>query len=200
MDDKTIRAALEKGLFYIYEAESQILEGLRLMSSKSSSSSLKEEIQRHKKETREQINRLEEVFDRLDIDYKKQETSTVQKALGKGKEILKDIAHIGDSYYAKGGVINSLLEQGKELVEQFKDETDLLDFALASGCQQIEQAEIAAYTLLRHFAQRLDEDEVDELLEKTVEEEQRMLQALSEISVNELMPKMNKKEKAESSR
>jgi ferritin-like metal-binding protein YciE len=195
MDKKIMTSFLEKALRYIYEAEHQILEGLQTMTEKAVAPDLKKAFQRHEKETRNQIIRLDEVAHTLLIDYKADDTSTVKKALGKGKEIIKDIAHIGTSA-SKGGVIQSLIEEGKEMINRFQDiDSEILDLALANNCMQIEQTEIAAYNLLCHLAQKLDEPEALQLLQESLEEEKRMLSTLNEISDQELMQSKGKNKK-----
>lgn len=197
MDQKVMATLLEKSLRSMYEAEHQILEGLHTMTEKVCHPDLKKTFQRHEKETRNQIKRLDEVAHTLLIDFKADDTSTVKKALGKGKEIIKDIAHIG-SASAKGGVVQSLIEEGKEMMERLQDaDSEILDLALASGGMQIEQAEIASYNLLCHLAQKLDEPEALELLQETLGEEKRMLSTLTEMVQLELLePKEKNKRTA----
>jgi ferritin-like metal-binding protein YciE len=193
MNKKKIKTFLDKGLFYIQDGEKQILEGLNLMVAKASSSNLKKELQRHAKETESQIGRLEKVFDLLNTKPPQQSPSKLKKVAQKGKEIIKDITHLGNK--VRPGVIRPLLEEGRALMEEFEGKPELLDFVICSGGEQIEQAEIATYTLLCHFAQQLEEDEVESLLQKTLAEEQWMLEALSRIHHQELKPQLNQGQK-----
>lgn len=186
MRQKELSTFLEKGLHAMLDAEHQILEGLRWMEEKATSSSLKRAFQKHEKETRTQIARLKETCDILVISYKEQEATTVQKALGKGKEILKDIVHLGATH--KTEIIQALIEEGKAMAERYKDmEAETLDVALCGAAEQIELAEISAYNLLCHFATKLDEQEAWNLLHQNLDEEKRMLQSLTEINSIELM-------------
>ncbi|MBS0648853.1 MAG: DUF892 family protein [Verrucomicrobia bacterium] len=186
MKQKELSTFLEKGLHEMFQAEHQILEGLRLMQSKAATPSLKKAFQRHEKETRNQIDRIIDACDCLGISYEEPKGSAVQKALGKGKEILKDIAHLGSAH--KMSSMHALLEEGKEMAERYKDlGSEVLDMALCGGAQQIELAEISAYHLLCHFARKLDEQEAFKLLEENLEEEKDMLSILTIIHENELL-------------
>jgi ferritin-like metal-binding protein YciE len=189
MDQKFMLSLLEKNLRSMYEAEHQILEGLQMMSAKAFSTELQTAFQRHEKETRNQIKRLDEVAHNLLIDFKKDDASTVQKALGKGKKIIKNIVHMG-SPSAKGRVFQVMIEENKEMMERLQEaDPEMIDIALALEGQQIEQAEISSYQLLCYLAEKLDEPESLELLVRNLEEEKRMLSLLNEICTQELTQK-----------
>lgn len=196
MNKKKIKTFFEKGLFYIHKGENQILEGLNLMLSKVSSSSLKKEIDHHAKETENQIERLDKILDLLNIQLPQESPSRLQKMAQKGKEVIKEMTHLGTTDRTSPGMIQPLLEEGRALMEEFKDTPQLLDFVICSGEEQIEQAEIAIYTLLNYFAQHLGEDEVASLLQKTLTEEQRMLEAITKIHRQELQPQLSESQKA----
>lgn len=189
MNQEFMTSLLEKNLRFIYDAEHQILEGLHLMSAQAFSADLKKAFQRHEKETRHQINRLDEVAHHLLIDFKKDQTTTVKKALSKGKEIMRDIAHIGTTP-AKRPIIQSILEDNKEQIESLQNADDeIVDIILAGGGVLIEQTEIAAYQILCYLAEKLDEPESLELLQQTLEEEKQMLSYLTSFTQQGLRKK-----------
>ncbi|HEX8168622.1 MAG TPA: ferritin-like domain-containing protein [Beijerinckiaceae bacterium] len=154
-------AAKEKGLedlFLntlkdIYYAEKQILRALPKMAKAAESEELREAFQTHRDETEGQIGRLEQVFEALG-----------KKAQGKTCEAIK-----------------GLLEEGKEVMEDF-EESDALDAGLIAAGQAVEHYEISRYGTLRTWAQELGLREAVGLLEETLEEEKRTDKLLSELA------------------
>jgi ferritin-like metal-binding protein YciE len=190
MNQEFMTSLLEKNLRFIYDAEHQILEGLHFMSEQAFSVNLRKAFQRHEKETRHQIKRLDDAAHNLLIDLKKDQSTTVKKALSKGKEIMRDIAHIG-STPAKRPIIQSIIEDSKELTESLQNaDSEIVDFSLASSGILIEEAEIASYQTLCYLAQKLEEPESLGLLQQNLEEEKQMLFFLKDFSEQELKRKL----------
>lgn len=126
----------------LYSAENQITKALPKIIKKVSSPELKKGLEDHLKETTNQINRLEQIFESLD-------------GSPRGKKCVG---------------MEGVLEEGKEAMAE-KMPADLMDAALIGECQKVEHYEIAAYGTVRAFAELLGEDEAVNLLTQTLEEE-----------------------------
>ena len=103
-------------------------------------------------ETREHVERLEEVFE----------------AIGSSPETKEDYA------------VSGLIETHEEFVSQDPDQAALNRFNIAAG-QKSEHYEIATYGNLIPLAQQLGHDDVADTLEGILREEQDALEELSEI-------------------
>src|SRR5690606_27842245 len=113
----------------------------------------------HLEETKIQIQRLENIFEILDI-----------KAGGKTCKGMK-----------------GLIEEGQELLEK-DSESSVLDAGIISACQRIEHYEIAAYGCARSYAELLGYTEVMELLQTSLNEESSADVKLSEIALSVVNP------------
>ena len=160
-------AAKEKGLedlFLntlkdIYYAEKQILRALPKMAKAAESDELRQAFETHRAETEGQIERLEQVFEALG-----------KRAQGKTCE-----------------AIQGIIEEGKEIMEDFAD-SDALDAGLIAAGQAVEHYEISRYGTLRTWAQELGMQDAADLLEETLEEEKKtdkLLTELAEARVNQ---------------
>lgn len=155
-------ATLEKLLVHelkdLYSAEKQILQALPNMADAASSPELKQAFQTHEKQTREQVRRIEKIFDSL-------EGSPAGKKC-KGME--------------------GLIEEGKEILEEDMPEM-LRDAALIGAAQKVEHYEMAAYGTAREMAERLGLSEAAQLLQQTLDEEgeaDKLLTSIAERYVN----------------
>lgn len=126
----------------VYNAENQILKALPKMAKKASSEELRQAFELHEEETREQVQRLEQVFKLLG-----------EKPKGKTCKAMK-----------------GLVEEGQEMMKEDM-EPEVMDAALISSAQRIEHYEIAAYGTLRTYARMLGDQEAAELLQETLDEE-----------------------------
>ena len=154
-------AAKEKGLedlFLntlkdVYYAEKQILRALPKMAKAAESDELRQAFETHRDETEGQIGRLEQVFEALG-----------KRAQGKTCE-----------------AIQGIIEEGKEIMEDFAD-SDALDAGLIAAGQAVEHYEISRYGTLRTWAQELGLEDAAGLLEETLEEEKKTDKLLSELA------------------
>lgn len=126
----------------VYDAEHQLTEALPLMADAASSSDLKTAFNSHLLETREHINRLKQVFQRIGQEPERQTCPAMKGLVKEGNEI------IGASGDAK-----------------------VRDAALIASAQRAEHYEMAAYGSLRTFARQLGLGDVASLLQKTLDEE-----------------------------
>ncbi len=128
------------------------------MAKAAASEQLREAFQEHLEETKEQVNRIEQVFEALG-----------QKAKSKKCEGMR-----------------GLLEEGQEVMSSFP-ESAARDAALIAAAQKVEHYEMAGYGSARTFAKLLDRNEAADLLEETLNEEKaadEKLTGVAESTVN----------------
>jgi ferritin-like metal-binding protein YciE len=142
----------------VYDAEKQIVKALPRVIRATASDDLKEALEHHLDETRGQVERLEQVFERLDLRPKGKHCTGME----------------------------GILEEGKELIEE-GSKGDVLDAGLIAAAQRVEHYEMAAYGTLAAWARQLGHQTVVSLLEKNLEEEKaadKKLTALAEAEMN----------------
>lgn len=137
----------------IYNAEQQLTKALPKMAKAAENEELRQAFESHLAETQGQIERLEEAAESLGESIKRKKC--------KGME--------------------GLIEEGKEMMEEFKD-SSALDAVLIAAAQKVEHYEIASYGTLCAWARELGHEEVAELLEANLEEEKAADQKLTGIA------------------
>ncbi|HYK34739.1 ferritin-like domain-containing protein [Alloacidobacterium sp.] len=150
---ETMKDLLLDELQDLYSAETQITKALPKMAKTSSNPELKQAFESHLKETEGHVQRLEKIFKQMN-----------EKSKGKTCEGMKGLLKEGEERIKEGG------------------EREVVDAGLISAAQRVEHYEIAAYGSARTFAQMLNESEVANLLEQTLEEEKSADQKLTRIS------------------
>lgn len=158
MKMETLRDLLIEELSDIYDAENQIIEALPKMKKAAKSDQLKQSFQQHLDVTREQVSRLEEVFEALE-----------QKPKRKTCKAMK-----------------GLIKEGEDMIEEDADR-DVKDAGLIASAQRVEHYEIAAYGTAMAYAKQLGMDNVIKLLSRTLEEEKQTdvkLSQLAESTIN----------------
>lgn len=158
MSVDTIEKLFVDELKDLYSAENQITKALPKLAKASSSDKLRTAFESHLEETKEQIDRLEQIFKILEVSPK-----------GKTCAGMK-----------------GLLEEGSEVLEE-TEEGAIRDAAMISAAQRVEHYEMAGYGSVRTYAQLLGKDKIVTLLEKTLEEEKTADSKLTKIakSVND---------------
>lgn len=126
----------------LYDAEQQIITGLPLMAQAAHSDSLRKLFEHHIEETRDQIERLDQLFDALGLPFTGRSCKAMQGLLAEARETIQEEA-----------------------------DPEVLDAALIVAAQKIEHYEIAGYGSVRTFAQELGYKDAERLLEKTLKEE-----------------------------
>jgi ferritin-like metal-binding protein YciE len=143
----------------LYHAEKQLTKALPKMAKAATHEDLREAFEMHLEETREQVTRLEEVFEAL-----------------------------GEKVKAKPCPgMAGILQEGKDTMEE-DAEGAVLDAALIAAAQRAEHYEIGAYGTCAEWARLLGLDEVAGLLETTLEEEKaadKKLTSLAESEINQ---------------
>jgi ferritin-like metal-binding protein YciE len=159
MPVKTVQDLLLNELRDLYDAEKQLVNALPKMAKAASSEQLRQAIQVHLEETKIQVERLEDVFERLNT-----------RTRGKRCEAMR-----------------GLVEEASEIMEEIKT-PQVLDAALIAGAQKVEHYEIAAYGSARALAETCGHQEVAQLLDDTLEEEKQADEKLNQIALSEVNP------------
>jgi ferritin-like metal-binding protein YciE len=151
----------------IYFAEKKILTALPKMANAARSDDLRAAFEKHRKETEQQVKRLDQVF-RL-IEAKPQ-----------GKNC---------------PAIIGMIEEGQEVMEDYKG-SPALDAGLLAAAQSVEHYEISRYGTLRTWAEELGLDNAVPLLEATLEEEKATDKALTELAEGVINPEAEEDEES----
>lgn len=138
-------------------AERQLLKGLLKMSKAAQSPNLKEAFDTHYQQTENQIDRLKQVAQKLNI-------------ASRGK---------------KCKAMEGLLEEAEEIASEFEDSPEVLDAALITAAQKVEHYEIASYGCLVTFAELMELKEVAALLKDSLAEEKETDELLTTIAMGE---------------
>jgi ferritin-like metal-binding protein YciE len=154
MKTKGFQDLLELELKDLYSAEKQLTKALPKMAKAATNEDLKEAFESHLEETEGQIERLEKIFQQLDISF-----SRIEKCKA----------------------MEGLIEEGKEIMEEGL-EPEVLDAALICAAQKVEHYEIAGYGCARTFAQQLGHAAIADQLQETLDEEGAADKKLNEIA------------------
>ena len=138
----SLHALLEEELKDIYDAEKQLTKALPKLAKKASSPDLKAGFEAHLRQTEEQIDRLEQVFESLE-----------EKVKGKHCDGMAGI-----------------IEEGKTAMDEDFDEATM-DACLIAAGQRAEHYEMAAYGCARTYARLLELTDDAKLLQQTLDEE-----------------------------
>jgi len=141
----------------VYFAEKQILRALPKMAKEATSPELKEAFETHRDETEGQIERLNQIFERMG-----------RPARGKTCE-----------------AILGMIDEAKEFMDEFKG-TDALDPALVASGQTVEHYEITRYGTLKTWAKELGLDDAVKLLDETLQEEIKTDELLTNLATQGL--------------
>jgi ferritin-like metal-binding protein YciE len=151
---ETLRDLLIHELKDLYSAEKQLVKALPKVAKAATDPDLKTGVEQHLEETKEHVNRLDQIFERLGTSNRGPKC--------KGME--------------------GLIEESATLIEDEPDE-EVLDAGLICGSQKIEHYEIAGYGSARAFAELLGEEEIMELLQQTLDEEKATDEKLTELAL-----------------
>jgi ferritin-like metal-binding protein YciE len=153
MKIETLRELLVEELKDLYSAETQITKALPKLAKAASDAKLKQAFEHHLEETKQQVVRLEQIFEQLGESPK-----------GKTCEGMKGLLKEGDERAGEDG------------------EPEVLDAGLISAAQRVEHYEIAAYGSAHTFAELLGEKEIAKLLSETLDEEKAADTKLTQVA------------------
>jgi ferritin-like metal-binding protein YciE len=154
---ETLQDLFEDELRDVYSAEKQLLKALPKMAKAATTPKLKAGFTKHLEQTKEQVARLETVFELLERPAK----AKLCKAM------------------------EGLIKEGSDLMEEEADPM-VMDAALIAAAQKVEHYEIATYGTLVTWAQQLDLPKIVKVLSKTLQEEKDTDVSLSKLAESEV--------------
>jgi|ERR1700680_2928584 len=146
----------------IYYAEKQILKALPKMAKATETPALKKAFENHLRETEDQVERLERVFEELGKPARGVRCDAIEGLIKEGKEVMKEA-----------------------------EEPKVLDAGLLAGAQAVEHYEISRYGTLIAWAEELGRSNIVAALTKTLEEEKaadKLLTEIAKTNVNRRVP------------
>lgn len=144
-----------KELRDLYDAEKQITDALPKMIDAAKYPELKNALQQHLDVTKQQISRLDQVFQMLN-----------EKPSGETCKGMKGVLKEGDEIVSQGG------------------DPSTVDAGIISAAQRVEHYEMAGYGTVRTYAELLGKREIAQLLQQTLNEEKEADETLSNIARN----------------
>lgn len=139
---ETLRDLYAEQLKDLYSAETQLVDALPKMAKAASNPQLQRAFQEHLAQTRQHVQRLEQIFQQLG-DKPKGQTC-------KGME--------------------GLIKEGEEMIKM-KGDSAAIDAGLIAAAQRVEHYEIAGYGCVRTYAAQIGDSQGAMLLQQTLDEE-----------------------------
>jgi ferritin-like metal-binding protein YciE len=152
-DIKTMNDLFVHALRDIYYAENQILKALPEMIEKATDAQLKQAFQAHLAETKNQVKRVEQVFQMHGVEAKGIDCPA----------------------------IDGIIEEADDVAGEIADK-EVLNAALASAAQAVEHYEIARYGTLIAWAKQLGRNDCASVLQRNLDEEKAADKKLTEIA------------------
>jgi len=156
-DIKTMNDLFVHQLKDMYYAENQIVEALPTMIEKASSAELKQGLQAHLSETRNQVARLEQIFRVQGVTAKEVDCPAMDGLIKEADQVSGDIA-----------------------------DKAVLDAGIIAAAQAVEHYEIARYGTLIAWAKELGRSDCVSLLMQTLEEEKGADKKLTTLAENRI--------------
>jgi ferritin-like metal-binding protein YciE len=157
-DIKTMNDLFVHTLRDIYYAENQILKALPEMIEKATDAQLKQAFQSHLADTKNQVKRVEQVFQMHGVEAKGIDCPA----------------------------IDGIIEEADDVAGEIADK-EVLNAALAGAAQAVEHYEIARYGTLIAWAKQLGRNDCASVLQKNLDEEKaadKKLTAIAEARLN----------------
>lgn len=140
----------------IYWAEKHLTKALPKMKKAATSEELANAFDEHLRVTEGQIERVEQVFELLEL------TARAKKC----------------------EAMDGLVKEAQEVIEELPKGSAVIDAGLIISAQKVEHYEIAAYGSLVQLAKTMGENEIANLLQQTLDEEKEADQLLTELAVS----------------
>jgi ferritin-like metal-binding protein YciE len=153
-DIATMDDLLLHGLKDIYYAENRIIKSLPKLIEKATNRDLSKGLKDHLEETRNQVARLDQVFQKLGHEPKGVQCPAIDGLISEADEVAGDIA-----------------------------DKDVLDAAIIGSAQAVEHYEIARYGTLIAWAESVGHDDVVRLLTTNLNEEKAADKKLSTVAL-----------------
>jgi ferritin-like metal-binding protein YciE len=154
---KDLHALFVSELKDLYSAEKQLTKALPKMAKAATHTDLRHGFEQHLKETENQIKRLDEIFETLQISPRGEKCAAME----------------------------GLVEEGKKLLEE-EAEPHVLDAALICAAQRVEHYEIAGYGCVRALAEQLGMTDLAAELQDTLDEEKETNEKLSQLALSHI--------------
>jgi ferritin-like metal-binding protein YciE len=151
--EKTLQDLFEDSLKDIYFAEKKILTALPKMAKAAQSPQLQSAFEKHLTETEGQVERIEQMFELLEMP-------------ARGKNC---------------PAILGIVEEGSEIMKEFKG-SGAIDAGLVGAAKAVEHYEIVRYTGLKSWAEHLGHSKVAQLLDATLREELKTDETLTRLA------------------
>ena len=142
-----------KELRDLYDAENQITDALPKLIDAAHNAQLKHALQEHLSVTKQQISRLDRIFQMMQ-----------QKPTGETCKGMKGVIKEGEEIVSAGG------------------DPSTIDAGIISAAQRVEHYEMAGYGTVRTYAKLLGLQEMEKLLQQTLDEEAEADSKLTEIA------------------
>ncbi|HTW63244.1 MAG TPA: ferritin-like domain-containing protein [Bryobacteraceae bacterium] len=148
-----LQELLTEELKDLLSAENQLVKALPKMARAAKDADLKQAFQDHLEQTKEHVERLKQIFEKLEEKARAKTCRGMAGLIEEGQEVIAD---------------------GKQ-----KDEAQA-DVALISAAQRVEHYEIAAYGTARAIAEQMGRQDIVKLLSQTLSEEEKADQLLTQ--------------------
>src|SRR4051812_44040612 len=126
----------------LYDAENRLIDALPKMADAATCPDLKSAFSEHLQQTRTHARRLEQVFNRIGCEPKRETCPAMKGLIAEGEEMIS--------------------AKGDDMVR---------DAGLIAAAQRVEHYEMAGYGTVRTFARQLNLDDVAQILQQTLDEE-----------------------------
>ena len=157
---KTMEDLFVNELRDIYHAEKQLIRALPKMRKAAGSEELKQCFEQHLEETRGQAERLEQVFELLDLTKRTKRCEAMEGLIAEGQDVIDEV-----------------------------EDPDVRDAGLIVAAQKIEHYEISGYGSLATMAQQFGYKDAGKLLEQTQAEEKATDQKLNQLALGRVNQK-----------
>ena len=137
----------------IYDAEKQLIRALPKLIKKATNEELKEALSAHLEETEQHAERLEQVFEQLDMPVRGKKCEGMQHLIAEGSDMIAGC-----------------------------DDDDTRDAVIIAAAQKCEHYEIASYGTIRVWANLLGKTDAGAIFEETLNEEKDADQKLTAIA------------------
>ena len=150
---ESLEDLLQEELRDMYDAEKQLTKALPKLSKKASSPELKDAFDEHLRQTEGHIERLEQIFEQLEIPAR------AKKCEG----------------------MKNLFAEGDEMIAEAEDDATR-DALMIAAAQKVEHYEMASYGTMRTWATLLGKNDAASLFQENLDEEKEADQKLTEIA------------------
>ena len=161
---KNLEGLFQEQLHDAYYFENQLVKALPQMAKKATDPKLQAGFLKHERETQDQIAKLERVMNNLGIKIKG----------------------------TKCEAIVGIIKEAKEMMAETKTDKATLDAALIAAAQKAEHYEIATYTFLIRYAEKLGHGAEAKILTSILEQEKKTDEALTALADGGIDERANK--------